>query len=69
MTTEYGGHQKAEVSGYLHCEGHPDDHSQGSVQHQGPVGSKSGKNKRGCWENAGKMGLSPCHLRNELVLK
>lgn len=58
MTAEYGRLKKDEVSGYLHCEGDPDDYSQGFVQHQGPVGGKSGKDQRGCWENAGKMRFS-----------
>jgi len=55
VTTERGRHKKDEVSGYLHCEGDPDDHPQSSLQHQGPVRSQSGENQGGCRKNAGKM--------------
>lgn len=55
MATEHGRHQEVEDSGYLHSEGDSDDHTQGFVQHQGLVGSKSGKNQGGSWENAGKV--------------
>lgn len=67
VTTEYGRHQKDEVSGYLHSEGDPDDYTQGFVQHQGPVRSESGKNQGGCWENAGKIGSFYCELHGLLV--
>lgn len=59
--SEYGRHQKDEVGGYLHSEGHPDDHTQGSVQHKGPIWGKSGKNQGGCWKIAGnKMSILVC---------